>query len=83
MKNLDQVLTVLVAYVNSEKQLQFPLDISFKVSLGTATPEEIETVEEWRTKTRALREATILKLTELGVENPKSTLDHFELLHSL
>lgn len=83
MKNLDQVLTVLFAYVNSEKQLHFPMDASFNVRLGTATPEEIEAVEDWKTKARALREATILKLTELGVENPKSTLDHFELLHSL
>jgi hypothetical protein len=59
------------------------MDASLNVRLGTATPEEIEAVEEWRTKASALREATVLKLTEFGVENPRSILDHFEFLHSL
>lgn len=83
MKNLEQVLTTLFAYVNSEKQLQFPMDASFHVHEGTATPEEIEAVEEWKMKVRSLQETAISSLTELGVDNPKSVLDTFKLLHSL
>lgn len=83
MKNLEQVLTALFAYANAEKQIPFPMDASFHVHEGTATPQELKEVEEWRTKTRALHEATILKLMELGVDNPKSILNYFKLLHSL
>lgn len=81
MKSFNEVLSWLFAYSAAYNALTFPSEESFKVHSGTATPEETALVEEWRDKVDNLKEATILKLTELGVENPRSTLSHFNMLY--
>lgn len=80
MKNLDQILYCLFSYSALSKELAFPFDESLKTHEGTATPTEIEKVNAYKMKHQDIRDAAILKLTELGVEDPMSTLLTFELM---
>lgn len=83
MKNLNKILDCLFIHSTKSNALHFPLEESFKVHLGEATPEEVALVEDWKTQNRAIREETLAILKDLGVENPERSLSHFETLHSL